>query len=59
MHGARSSRWTDQDEARLVEAQREEIRIEHTFLGRELEKKKMEAGSTLTRASPGTDRELY
>jgi hypothetical protein len=28
-------------------------------LGRELEKKKMEAGATLTRASPGTDRDLY
>jgi hypothetical protein len=27
-------------------------------LGRELEKKKMEACATLTRASPGTDREL-
>jgi hypothetical protein len=54
---ARSSLWTDEDEARLIEAQQEEIGIKDTFVGRELEKKKMEAGATLTWASPGTDRE--
>jgi hypothetical protein len=43
---ARSSLWTDEDEARLVEAQREELEIKDTFLGRELEKKKMEACAT-------------
>jgi hypothetical protein len=56
---ARSSLWTDEDEARLVKAQREELGIKVTFLGRKLEKKKMEAGATLTRASPGTDRDLW
>jgi hypothetical protein len=56
---ARSSLWTDEDEALLMEAQREKIGIMDTFLGREMEKKKMEAGATLTRASPGTNRDLY
>jgi hypothetical protein len=56
---ARSSLRTDEDEARLIEEQREEIGIKDTFLGRKLEKKKMEARETLTRASPGTDRDLY
>ena len=55
---ARSSLWTDEDEARLVEAQRQVLEIKDTFLGRELEKKKLEAVATLTRASPGTDRDL-
>jgi hypothetical protein len=55
---ARSSLWTHEDEARLIEAQREEIRIEHTFVGREMEKKKMEAKATLTWASQGTERDL-
>jgi hypothetical protein len=55
---ARSSLWTEEDEARLVEAQRQELEIKDTFLGRELEKKKLEAVATLTRASPGTDRDL-
>jgi hypothetical protein len=56
---ARYSLWTDEDEARLIEAQGEVVGIKDTFLGRKLEKKKMEAGATLTRASPGTDRDLY
>jgi hypothetical protein len=55
---ARSSLWTDEDEARLIEAQRKEIEIKDTFVGREMGKKKMEAAATLTRASPGTKRDL-
>jgi hypothetical protein len=55
---ARSSLWTDEDEARLIEAQGEVVGIKDTFVGRKLEKKKMEAGATLTRASPGTKRDL-
>jgi hypothetical protein len=55
---ARSSLWTDEDEARLAEAQREVLKIKDTFLGRKLEKKKMEAGAMLMRALPGTDRDL-
>jgi hypothetical protein len=53
---ASSSLWTDEDEARLVEAQRQELEIKDTFFGRELEKKKLEAAAT--RASPGTERDL-
>jgi hypothetical protein len=55
---ASSSLWTDEDEARLVKAQRQELEIKDTFFGRELEKKKLEAVATLTRASPGTERDL-
>jgi hypothetical protein len=55
---ARSSLWTDEDEARLVEAQQKELEIKDTIFGRKLEKKKLEAVATLTRASPGTDRDL-
>jgi hypothetical protein len=55
---ARSSLWTDEDEARLIEVQRQELEIKDSFVGREMEKKKMEAAATLTRASPGTERDL-
>jgi len=55
---ASSSLWTDEDEARLVEAQRKVLEIKDTLLGREMERKKMEAAATLTRASPGSERDL-
>jgi hypothetical protein len=56
---ARPRGWTDEEEALYLEAQREVLEIKDTYLGRELEKKKMEAGATLVRASPGTDRDLF